>query len=223
MPAVKETIEDVKKLESDKYKYGFTTEIEQEYAPKGLSEETVRFISAKKNEPEWMLDFRLKALAHWKTLQEPRWPNFTYPPIDYQDIEYYSAPGEQKHDQPKLESLDDVDPDVASELRSGTNWWDGIDYALRFEASLPAPEATAFETSPGSGALVPTAADAGRRQYHEVGVLPLEELEGSVRIAEVQFVTRAADEVGVAGIFHVRPEGVPHHTAMAGNVDFGIG
>ena len=104
MPAVKETIEDVRQLEADKYKYGFSTEIEQEYAPKGLSEETVRFISAKKNEPQWLLDWRLEAFARWKQMKEPDWAKVGYPPIDYQDAIYYAAP----KDAAKYKSLDEV-------------------------------------------------------------------------------------------------------------------
>ncbi|MGJ3230265.1 MAG: Fe-S cluster assembly protein SufB [Oceanicaulis sp.] len=104
MPAVKETIEDVRQLEADKYKYGFSTEIEQEYAPKGLSEETVRFISAKKNEPQWLLDWRLEAFARWKQMKEPNWAKIGYPPIDYQDAIYYAAP----KDAAKYKSLDEV-------------------------------------------------------------------------------------------------------------------
>ncbi|MFP4519924.1 MAG: Fe-S cluster assembly protein SufB [Oceanicaulis sp.] len=104
MPAVKETIEDVRQLEADKYKYGFSTEIEQEYAPKGLSEETVRFISAKKNEPQWLLDWRLEAFERWKQMKEPNWAKIGYPPIDYQDAIYYAAP----KDAAKYKSLDEV-------------------------------------------------------------------------------------------------------------------
>jgi Fe-S cluster assembly protein SufB len=104
MPAVKETIEDVRQLEADKYKYGFSTEIEQEYAPKGLNEDTVRFISAKKNEPQWLLDWRLEAFARWKTMAEPDWAKVGYPPIDYQDAIYYAAP----KDAAKYKSLDEV-------------------------------------------------------------------------------------------------------------------
>ncbi|MCR9128115.1 MAG: Fe-S cluster assembly protein SufB [Alphaproteobacteria bacterium] len=104
MPAVKETIEDVRKLEADKYKYGFSTEIEQEYAPKGLTEDTVRFISAKKNEPQWLLDWRLEAFARWKQMKEPDWAKVGYPPIDYQDAIYYAAP----KDAAKYKSLDEV-------------------------------------------------------------------------------------------------------------------
>ena len=89
------------------YKYGFYTDLESESVPPGLSEEIVRVISAKKGEPDWMLDWRLKALRHWQTMIEPRWPKVTYPPIDFQQIVYYSAP-RQKTDGPK--SLDEVDP-----------------------------------------------------------------------------------------------------------------
>jgi len=90
------------------YKYGFYTDVEMEQAPKGLTEDTIRFISAKKNEPEFMLDIRLKAFRHWQTLKEPRWAHVKYQPIDYQDIIYYSAPLKK----PKLESLNEVDPEL---------------------------------------------------------------------------------------------------------------
>ena len=108
MAAVKETIEDVRQLEADKYKYGFTTEIEQEYAPKGLNEDIVRFISAKKNEPQWMLDWRLEAFARWLKMDEPVWANVHYPKIDYQDAYYYAAP----KDAAKYKSLDEVPPEI---------------------------------------------------------------------------------------------------------------
>ncbi|MCJ9430109.1 Fe-S cluster assembly protein SufB [Kordiimonas marina] len=90
------------------YKYGFVTDIESERAPKGLSEDVVRFISAKKGEPEWMLDWRLKAYAAWQKMEEPDWARVNYPKIDYNDIYYYSAP--KKKDGPK--SLDEVDPEL---------------------------------------------------------------------------------------------------------------
>ena len=90
------------------YKYGFYTDIEMDQAPRGLTEDTIRFISAKKNEPEFMLEYRLRAFRHWKTLKEPHWAHVEYPPIDYQDIIYYSAP--QKKEQ--LKSLDEVDPEL---------------------------------------------------------------------------------------------------------------
>lgn len=98
----------LEEVTSGEYKYGFTTNIEQELAPTGLTEDTIRFISAKKNEPEFMLDWRLKAFKHWKTLKEPNWPNLNYPKIDYQAISYYAAPKPKK----KLNSLDEVDPEL---------------------------------------------------------------------------------------------------------------
>jgi Fe-S cluster assembly protein SufB len=90
------------------YKYGFESNIEQDVLPKGLSEDVVRFISAKKEEPEWMLEWRLKAYRHWLTMNEPRWPNVAYPKIDFQDIIYYAAPKSM----PTLNSLDEVDPEL---------------------------------------------------------------------------------------------------------------
>ena len=90
------------------YKYGFYTDLEMDQAPIGLTEDTVRFISAKKNEPVFMLDFRLKAFRHWQTLKEPKWAHVDYPPINYQDIIYYSAPRKD----PKYDSIDQVDPEL---------------------------------------------------------------------------------------------------------------
>jgi len=90
------------------YEWGFTTDIEQDFAPKGLSEETVRFISAKKNEPEWMLDWRLKAYRHWLTMTPPDWAKLDVPPIDYQDAYYYAEPKRKS----ELASLDEVDPEI---------------------------------------------------------------------------------------------------------------
>lgn len=93
---------------SDVYRYGFVTDVDAETAPKGLSEEIIRFISAKKGEPEWLLAFRLKAYRHWQTMVEPKWAMLHYPPIDYQDIYYYAAP--KSASAPK--SLDEVDPEL---------------------------------------------------------------------------------------------------------------
>ncbi len=87
---------------------GFTSDIEQDFAPKGLSEDTVRYISAKKDEPEWMLDWRLKAFRLWQTLEAPDWAKLNVPPIDYQDAYYYAEPKAK----PKLGSLDEVDPEI---------------------------------------------------------------------------------------------------------------
>jgi len=90
------------------YEWGFSSDIEQEFAPKGLNEDIVRFISTKKGEPEWMLDYRLKAYRHWLTMESPDWAKLKIPPIDYQDAYYYAAPKEK----PKLGSLDEVDPEI---------------------------------------------------------------------------------------------------------------
>jgi Fe-S cluster assembly protein SufB len=96
-------------LSNREYKYGWVTDIEAETIPRGLSEDTVRLISAKKDEPEWMLDFRLKAYRHWLTMEEPRqWPNITFPQVDYQDMIYYSAPKQKA----SVASLDEVDPEL---------------------------------------------------------------------------------------------------------------
>jgi FeS assembly protein SufB len=104
-----EEIDDIlNEITGDEYKPGFHTEIDTEYFPKGINEDTVRAISAKKEEPEWMLDFRLKAYRHWTTLQMPTWAHLKIPPIDYQDIIYYAAP--KKKEGPK--SLDEVDPEL---------------------------------------------------------------------------------------------------------------
>src|SRR3977135_2604650 len=108
MPAVQETVDQVRRIDVDQYKYGFVTDIESDKAPKGLSEDIVRFISAKKNEPEWMLAWRLDAYRRWLTMREPLWARVSYGPIDYQDLYYYSAP--KKKDGPK--SLDEIDPEI---------------------------------------------------------------------------------------------------------------
>ncbi len=108
MPAVQETVARVREIDVDKYKYGFTTEIDSIRAPKGLSEDVVRFISAKKKEPAWLLDWRLEAYRRWLTMQEPTWANVHYPKIDFQELYYYSAP--KSTEGPK--SLADVDPEL---------------------------------------------------------------------------------------------------------------
>ncbi|SFC60564.1 Fe-S cluster assembly protein SufB [Flexibacter flexilis DSM 6793] len=95
-------------ITNSEYKYGFVTNIEADEAPKGLNEDIVRFISAKKNEPEWMLEWRLKAFRMWQGMTAPTWPNVQYPPIDYQDIKYYSAPKQKK----QINSLDEIDPEL---------------------------------------------------------------------------------------------------------------
>jgi Fe-S cluster assembly protein SufB len=107
MPAVQETIERVRRIDVDQYKYGFVTDIESDKAPKGLSEDIVRFISDKKSEPEWMLAWRLDAYRRWLTMREPTWARVEYPKINYQDYYYYSAPKKKA-----LASLDEVDPEI---------------------------------------------------------------------------------------------------------------
>jgi len=96
------------KLTKSEYKYGWESKFESDSAPKGLSEDIVRFISAKKNEPEWLLEWRLKAYRKWLTMKEPKWPNVTFPPINYQDIIYYSAPKQKA----KPQSMDEIDPEL---------------------------------------------------------------------------------------------------------------
>jgi Fe-S cluster assembly protein SufB len=108
MAATRETVQAVDEAVG-KYKYGFSTDIESEKAPKGLSEDTVRFISAKKNEPEWLLEWRLEAYRRWLTMEEPEWAKVNYPEIDFQDSYYYAAPI-QDEDRPK--SLDEIDPKI---------------------------------------------------------------------------------------------------------------
>jgi len=108
MAAVQETVERVKQIDVDKYKYGFSTDIESVTAPKGLNEEVVRFISAKKGEPDWLRDWRLEAFRRWQTMQEPKWANVQYPKIDFQELYYYSAP--KSTEGPK--SLEEVDPEL---------------------------------------------------------------------------------------------------------------
>ena len=107
MTAVLETTQRVADVAGDKYKYGFVTDIEMERAEKGLNEDIVRFISAKKNEPEWMLEWRLEAFRRWKEMTEPKWARVHYPPIDYQNAYYYAAPKSQTE---KPKSLEEIDP-----------------------------------------------------------------------------------------------------------------
>ncbi|HWW49458.1 MAG TPA: Fe-S cluster assembly protein SufB [Xanthobacteraceae bacterium] len=108
MVAVQETVDQVRQIDVDQYRYGFETIIESEKAPKGLDESTIRFISEKKNEPAWMLEWRLEAFRRWLTMKEPDWSRVKYPKIDYQDLHYYAAPKQK----PGLNSLDEVDPEI---------------------------------------------------------------------------------------------------------------
>ncbi|HVY18952.1 MAG TPA: Fe-S cluster assembly protein SufB [Bauldia sp.] len=108
MPAVRETVDQVRQIDVDQYKYGFVTDIASDKAPKGLSEDTIRFISAKKGEPDWMLEWRMGAYKRWLTMTEPTWARVKYPKIDFQNLYYYAAPKSTKG--PK--SLDEVDPQL---------------------------------------------------------------------------------------------------------------
>ena len=136
MPAVQDTIDQVRKIDVDQYKYGFETLIEMDVAPKGLNEEIIKLISAKKGEPQWMLDWRLEAFERWKTMESPSWARLDYPEIDFQDIHYYAAPTSMK----TLSSLDEVDPEI---LRT----YEKLGIPLREQEILagvvkPAPEPT---------------------------------------------------------------------------------
>ncbi|WP_332065577.1 Fe-S cluster assembly protein SufB [Bartonella sp. CB189] len=108
MPAVQETIRQVREIDVDQYKYGFETNIETDKAPKGLTEDIIRFISIKKREPEWMLTWRLQAFQRWLAMEEPHWARLQYPKINFQELYYYAAP--KNHTGPK--SLDEVDPEL---------------------------------------------------------------------------------------------------------------
>ncbi|MSP64390.1 MAG: Fe-S cluster assembly protein SufB, partial [Bacteroidetes bacterium] len=101
-------METIEQLVNKKYEYGFVTEVEEETIPRGLNEDIVRLISSIKKEPEWMLEWRLKAYQHWLTMEEPVWPNVHYPKIDYNNLYYYSAPKIK----PKLDNLSEVDPEL---------------------------------------------------------------------------------------------------------------
>jgi Fe-S cluster assembly protein SufB len=140
MPAVQETVDQVRRIDVDQYKYGFVTDIESDKAPKGLSEDIVRFISAKKNEPEWMLAWRLDAYRRWLTMREPGWARVTYGPIDYQDLYYYSAP--KKKAGPK--SLDEIDPEILAT-------YDKLGIPLREREALLGIEKPADEDAAGEG------------------------------------------------------------------------
>ncbi|MCJ2137104.1 Fe-S cluster assembly protein SufB [Methylobacterium sp. J-026] len=107
MPAVQETIDRVRSIDLDQYKYGFETTIEMEKSEKGISEDVVRFISAKKNEPAWLLEWRLDAYRRWLTMKEPEWARVSYDKVDYNDIYYYAAPK-----RPAAMSLDEIDPEI---------------------------------------------------------------------------------------------------------------
>ncbi|NJL08977.1 MAG: Fe-S cluster assembly protein SufB [Methylacidiphilales bacterium] len=136
MPAVQETVESVRAIDVDQYKWGFSTDVEMDKAPKGLSEDVVRFISAKKSEPEWMTEWRLGAYRRWLTMTEPTWAKVEYPRIDFQDLYYYAAP--RKNPAPK--SLAEVDPEI---LRT----YEKLGIPLREQELLAGVEGAAYPSS----------------------------------------------------------------------------
>ena len=103
-----ETLREIEELTEAEYEYGFSTDLDTDIAPPGLTEDTVRLISGKKNEPAWLLDWRLKAFEAWKTMEEPDWAKLDIAPIDYQALSYWAAPKMK----PVLDSMDDVDPEI---------------------------------------------------------------------------------------------------------------
>src|SRR5712664_3185579 len=134
MAAVQDTVDRVRRIDVDQYRYGFETLIESDKAPKGLSEDTVRFISAKKNEPAWMLEWRLEAYRRWLTMTEPQWARVHYPKIDYQDLYYYSAPKPKK----TVSSLDEIDPEILKTCAKSRCWkaWCGPSASARSRSTL---------------------------------------------------------------------------------------
>ena len=161
MAAVQETIDRVKGIDVDQYRYGFETVIESEKAPKGLSEDTIRFISAKKNEPAWMLEWRLEAYRRWLTMTEPTWARVGYPKIDYQDLYYYAAPKPKK----KVASLDEIDPEI---LKT----YEKLGIPLREVELLEGVErpAAAAETDADGEAAVPRSKIAVDAVFYSVSV-----------------------------------------------------
>src|ERR1044072_6318144 len=162
MPAVQETVDQVRQIDVDQYKYGFETLIASDKAPKGLSEDTVRFISAKKEEPAWMLEWRLDAYRRWLTMREPRWAKINYGPIDYQNAYYYSAPSNFKA--PK--SLDDIDPEI---LKT----YDKLGIPLREREALLGivrEASPADDGGEGGGPAAPRTRVAGDAVFYSVSV-----------------------------------------------------
>jgi Fe-S cluster assembly protein SufB len=147
MPAVTETLETVQSVTESGYKWGFETDIEMEFAPKGLDESIVRFISKKKNEPAWLLEWRLKAFAMWQKMTPPEWAAVAFPPIDYQDAYYYAAPVQKV----KPKSLDEVDPEL---LRTYAK----LGIPLKEQAILAGVEGAG--DSPSDSGRMPIAVDA---------------------------------------------------------------
>src|SRR6516165_6003092 len=192
MPAVQETVDQVRRIDVDQYKYGFETVIESEKAPKGLSEDTVRFISAKKNEPEWMLKWRLDAYKRWLTMSEPKWAKVKYGPIDYQNIYYYAAPKRAP------QSLDEIDPEI---LRT----YEKLGIPLREREALLGIQKPAGE---GEGAEGQESENEGGNGYGKVAV---DAVFDSVSVA-----TTFKAELAKAGVlFMPISEAIQQHPELA--------
>jgi Fe-S cluster assembly protein SufB len=191
MPAVQETVEQVRRIDVDQYKYGFETLIESEKAPKGLSEDIIRFISAKKNEPEWMLAWRLDAYRRWLTMREPQWAKVEYGPIDYQAIHYYAAP--KRKEGPK--SLDEIDPEI---LRT----YEKLGIPLREREAL-----LGIQKSDGAVVQGEGAGTAGEGEGNGYGRVAVDAVFDSVSVA-----TTFKAELAKAGVlFMPISEALQHH------------
>lgn len=163
MPAVTQTREAVEKLGQSTYKWGFETDIEMDMAPKGLNEDIIRLISSRKEEPEWMLEWRLAAYKTWQAMTEPKWAKVAYPPIDYQDAHYYAAPRKK----PGPKSLDEVDPEL---LRT----YEKLGIPLHEQAMLAGVEAPEGERMPVAVDAVfdsVSVATTFRKTLEEAGVI----------------------------------------------------
>lgn len=193
----------IKKATTSEYKYGFTTDIEQEFAPKGLNEDIIRFISTKKDEPEWMLEKRLQAYAHFKTMEEPNWAHLNYPKIDLNEIIFYAA---QKK-KPKLNSLDEVDPKIRRDMdRLGISIDEqkklqnvAIDYVMDSESVVT----TFKETLAEKGVIFCSIAEA-IKEYPEL----VKKYLGSVVPARDNYFTALNAAVFSDGSFVYIPKGV---------------
>ncbi len=207
MPAVAETLDTVHATTGQPYKYGFETAIEMDIAPAGLSEDTIRMISARKDEPEWLLEWRLRAYAAWQTMREPDWAKLGYEPVDYQAIHYYAAP---KRPAPK--SLDDVDPELLA-------MYEKLGIPLRERAALAGVESSNVAVDAVFDSV--SVATTFREQLSKVGVIfcPISEAVrehpelvrkylGSVVPAADNFFSALNSAVFTDGSFVYIPKGV---------------
>lgn len=193
----------IEEVTSGDYKYGFVTNIEQEFAVKGLTEDTVRFISAKKGEPEWMLDWRLKAFRAWLKMEQPNWQNVHFPKINFQDIIYYAAPKKKK----KVESLDDIDPEIRAtyeklgipiqeqKILAGV----AVDYVMDSESVI-----TTFRESLKEKGIIFCSIAEAIREYPEL----IKEYLGSVVPARDNYYSALNSAVFSDGSFVYIPKGV---------------